>query len=159
MTVIAIVATRNVRRILADCDHVIVTGAARTNYLRMVDRKYRREQIGVVAVFAHIARLNMCRILADGRGTVMAAKTVARDIDVIEIRRQPGDCRMTIIASIGSRNMRWMFTGRDHAVMTGAARTQHLGMIHGSHWRPHIEVMAVFTNIGRLYMCEILTGR
>ncbi len=65
---------------------------------------------------------------------------------------------MTVVTIIAAGDVRRVFAGRRDAVMTGAAGTQYLGVIHGSHRRPHIGVMAVFTNISRLYMCKILTG-
>ena len=53
----------------------------------MVDPVDRREKHFVVAVLADVGRLDMRRVLADGLGAVMATEAIARDIEVIEVRR------------------------------------------------------------------------
>ncbi len=52
----------------------------------MVDRKYRSEYIGVVAVFADIGGLNVRRAFTGRLGTVVAADTIARNVHMVEIR-------------------------------------------------------------------------
>lgn len=44
-----------------------------------------------MAVFADIGRLNVRQVLARSVGTVMTAGTVARNIYVVEVGRQPAD--------------------------------------------------------------------
>ena len=87
MTVVAGIATRNMRWMFTGRDHAIVTGAADTDYLRVVNGKHGHEHIGVMAVFAHVARLNMRRALAGGVRAVMAVNAITGNIQVIEIRR------------------------------------------------------------------------
>lgn len=111
-----------------------------------------------MAVFADIGRLNMREVLARSVGAVVAAGAIARDIDVIEIRGQPGNRRVTVITIGAARNMLCILAGRSYAVMTGAAATQHLRMVDRVNGRPDIRVMAVFANIGCLNMRKALAG-
>lgn len=53
----------------------------------MVDGANRGPDIGSVAVFADVARLNVCEILARGICAVVAVNTVICDVRVIEVRR------------------------------------------------------------------------
>ena len=87
MTVIAVIPARDVRRVLAACNDAVMTGAAGAQYLGVVDRENRRPHIAAVTVFANIARLYVRGALARGFGAVVAAEAVARDVDMIEIRR------------------------------------------------------------------------
>ena len=64
-----------------------MAGIAGANDLGMVDAHYRRENIGRMAVFADIRRLNVPAVLAGCFRAVMAAHTVAGDIQMIEVRR------------------------------------------------------------------------
>jgi len=85
MAVVAVIATRDVRWMFTSCRHSVMTGTAGAYYLRVVDRVNGYPDVRGVAIFADIARLNMCLILARGIRAVMAAGTVAGDVDVIEI--------------------------------------------------------------------------
>lgn len=87
MTVIAGVATGNVRRVLADRRDSIMAGIAGADYLGVVDAHYWRKDVGRMAVFANVRSLNVPAVLAGRFRAVMAAHTVARDIQVIEVRR------------------------------------------------------------------------
>jgi len=87
MTVIAVIAAGDVRRVLAACNDAVMTGAARAQHLRVVDRENRRPHIAAVTVLANIARLYVRGALARGFGAVVAAEAIARDVDMIEIRR------------------------------------------------------------------------
>ena len=83
----------------------------------MIDSQYRRKQIGGVAVFADIRCLRVSWIFADCIRTVMTAEAVARDIDVVEIRRQPGDRAVTIVAIVAAGNMCRVLAGGGNAIM------------------------------------------
>ena len=84
----------------------------------MVDHVDRRKQNTVVAVLTYISGLNVRGILAGRLCTVVATYTIASDIDVIEIGRQPAIRRMTIIAGITTCNVGWVFARRNRAVVT-----------------------------------------
>ena len=55
----------------------------------MIDSVGRREYVGVVAVLAHIRRLNVCWALADGVNAVVTTGTIVNDTQMIEVRRSP----------------------------------------------------------------------
>lgn len=158
MTIITIIAAGNVRRILAGRRNSVMTGAARSQNLRMVDSKHWHPDVRGMAVLTHVARLHMGRVLTRCVDTVVAADTVTRDIDVIKIRGQPGGCGMTIIAIIAACNVRRVFTRRSEAIVTGAAGAGDLCMVDKVGWRPDIRVVTVFANIGCLNMCQVLAG-
>lgn len=87
MTVVAVVATGDVRRMLTGCCHSVMAGTAGAKHLRVINRVNGYPDVRGMAVFANIARLKMGRILARCIRAVMAAGTVAGNVDVIEIRR------------------------------------------------------------------------
>jgi len=47
----------------------------------------------------------------------MAADAVATDVDMVEVRRNPADRAVTVIAGITAGNMRIVLTRGDHAVV------------------------------------------
>lgn len=55
--------------------------------------------------------------LARRVSAVVAAETVTRNVDVIEVRWNPPDGRMTIVAVIATGDMRRVFTGRHRSVV------------------------------------------
>ena len=87
VTVIAVISTGDVCRMLSNRYHTIVTRTAGAKNLSVIDRKHGREHIGGMAVLANVGCLNVCEILAHGIGTVVAVDAIASDIHVIEIRR------------------------------------------------------------------------
>ena len=95
----------------------------------MVDSKHWRKYIGRVAVLADIRRLHMRLVFTGSIRTVVTAHTIAGDVDVIEVRRQPTDCAVTVIAVISAGNMVLTFTSSDYAVMASAAIANDLGVI------------------------------
>lgn len=96
--------------------------------------------------------------LARGFNAIVAAGTISRDVYVIEIRRQPGYRGMTIVACVPAGDMGWVFSCCRKPVMTGAAGTQHLRMVHGISRCPDIAVVTVLADIGRLYVAQVFTG-
>jgi hypothetical protein len=65
---------------------------------------------------------------------------------------------MAVIAVVTAGDVSRVLAGRRDTVMAGAAGTHHLCVIHGSHWRKHIGVVAVFADIRRLHVCQILAS-
>ena len=87
VTIVAISAARDVRRVLAGGNCAVVTGAAGAYDLRVVDCKRGCEYIDRVAILADVAGKNVLRILTGSVRAVMAADAAARNIRVIEKRR------------------------------------------------------------------------
>lgn len=92
VAVIAVIAAGYMRRVFAGRNYAVVTGAAGANDLGMVDGVNRYPDVRRMAVLANIGRLDMRQVLARSIGAVVATGTVACDIYVIEICRQPADC-------------------------------------------------------------------
>jgi len=91
MTVIAGVAAGDVSRLFARRGDTVMTGAAAAQNLCVIDGKRGRPNVRCVAVLANIAGLYVCRGLAGGLRAVVAAHTIASDVDVVEVSRQPGN--------------------------------------------------------------------
>ena len=89
MTIIAGIVAGNVSWVFADSDVAIMTGAALTNNLRMVDGKYRRENIRVVAVLADFACLDVVHVFTDSFDPIVAVDAISTDTHMIEVGRQP----------------------------------------------------------------------
>ncbi len=91
MTIITVVAGRDMRQMFAGRSNPVVARTTSTKNLGMVDSISRRKYVRVVTVFANVRRLYMCRSLAHRIDAVMTAGTVINDSKVIEIRRTPGN--------------------------------------------------------------------
>ena len=87
MTVIAIVAAGDVRRVLAGGSDAIMAGATGPQNLGVIDYHHGREHIGAVAVFTDIGRQRVCRVFARRIRAIMAVDTVTRNRSVVEERR------------------------------------------------------------------------
>ena len=122
----------------------------------MVDSKHGCPHIARVTVFANIARLHVRGAFARGFGAVVATEAVARNIDMIEVRWQPGNGCMAIVAIVAAGDMRRVFSSCRNTVMTGTAGTGYLCVVDSNGGRPDIGVMAVLANVRRLYVCQIL---
>ena len=107
-----------VPRILAGSRSAIVAGRARAQDLGVINGNDRRPDICAVAIFADVGRLWVQWPLAGRVCSVMAAGTIVDNIGMIEIRWQPGDSGMAVIAIVAAGDMRWVFANSYHAVMT-----------------------------------------
>lgn len=87
VTIVAGVTARYMCLIFADGDNAVMTATASTDNLCVVNRHHRREYVGCMTIFTNIGCLNMCCVLARCIRAVVAAHAIARDIDVIEVRR------------------------------------------------------------------------
>ena len=85
MAIIAGIATCYVSWSFSGCCHTVVTRAASTDNLSVINRADRRPDIGVVTVFANITRLDVCEILARRICSVVAANAIIRNVRVVEI--------------------------------------------------------------------------
>ena len=92
MAVIAGIAARNMRRMLAGCDNTVVAAVASPDNLSVVNSEGWRKDVGVVAILTNIAGENMRRTLANGIDVVMAVNTLTSDIQVVEVGWQPAYC-------------------------------------------------------------------
>ncbi len=102
MTVIAVIAARDMRRVLAGGSDAVVAGAATPDYLGVIDYHHGLPHIRGVAVFTDVRRQGVCRALTRCVRAVMAVYAVSRDGRVIEGCRQPGDRRVAVIAGVAA---------------------------------------------------------
>ncbi len=91
-----------------------------------------------MTVLTHICRLNVGRVLARRVRAVVAGSAISSDIDMIEIRRRPRDCTVTIIAIVSTIDVGRVFTRRNNAIMASRARSQDLRVIDHDNRRPDI---------------------
>lgn len=105
-----------------------------------------------MAIFTHIGGLNVSTAFAGCACPVMAGGAVRCDSGMIEIGRHPGVGRMAAFAIISARDMSGVFTGRDGAVMTAGADSNHLSMIDLECRHPSGVAVTTLTAIGRLDM-------
>ena len=98
----------------------------------------------------------MRRVFADRIRAIVTAHTVASDIHVIEVRRQPAYGAVAVVAVIPARNMCRVLAGRYDAVMTGATATNDLGMIDDQNGREYRGAVAVFADVRGLDVRWIL---
>ena len=150
MAVVAIIAALDMIRILARCNNAIVTAAATTDDLCVIHGVSGREQVCRVTVLADVGRLDVGRVLAGCIDAVVAVETVAGDIDMIKVGRQPGYRRMAVIAVIAAGNVCRVLAGRRYAVVAGPAGTENLCMVHSNRRHPDAGVVAILTDIRRL---------
>lgn len=87
MTVVAVVAAGNVRRVFPYRRDTVVARGASADNLCVIDRVHRCEDIGCVTVLAHITGENVRWSFAGRIGAVVAARTVTGNVDMIEVRR------------------------------------------------------------------------
>ncbi len=109
-----------------------------------------------MAVLAHIGGLNVCRVLTGGVSAVVARDTVRRYIGVIEIRREPADRRVAVVAVLPAGDVRGVLAGCNDAVMTISAGAQNLCVIDTKRRYPDVWGVAVFTDVSRGNMRRIL---
>ena len=89
MTVIASIAAKNMRWVLASRDRAVMTAVTRTDDLCVIYGKGRCKYVGVVAILADITGLNVSEILPGGIGAIVTVDAVACNVEMIEVRGQP----------------------------------------------------------------------
>jgi len=142
--------------VLPGGQRAVVAGRTGAENLVVIDRRHWCPGRCAVAILANIGRLDVGRSLANGICTVVATKAIIHDVDVVKVGRQPGNCRMAVVAIIAAGDMGGVFAGRNNAVMTRAASTNNLRMIDRVNRHPDVRCMAVLADIGRLNVCEVL---
>jgi len=111
----------------------------------VVDGIHRCPNDAVVAILADIRSLHVqcgfaCRI-----NPVMATKTVAGDIGMVEYRRNPAVRIMAVVALFARRDVIGRLAGCEHTVVAGAAAAGNRCVIHEHHRAPGRRRMAVST--------------
>jgi hypothetical protein len=149
MAVVAGVAAIDVIQGLAGCGHTIVATRTGADDLCVIDGIGRCEYIGIVAILAHVAGLNVRRVFADRIDSIMAVEAIIGDVRMIEVCRQPANRGMTIVAVVSTLNMGLVLPGRRCAIVTGAAGTQHLGVVDSESRCPNVWCVAVLAHIRR----------
>jgi len=121
MTVVAIITTRDMCRMLTSRNNTIVTCATGAQDLGVIDRCGRLESDSTVAVFTDIRGLHMDQALAGGGRAIVTRNTIANNAYMVEDGRQPAGRAVAVVALVAGRNMRQRFAGRLNAVMTANA--------------------------------------
>jgi len=88
----------------------------------------------------------------------MAVDTVANDVDVVEVRRNPGGGRMAVVAIVAAHNVRRVLARRGNTVVAGRADADYLQMVNGVGRRPNDVVVAVLADIRCRNMRGILAS-
>lgn len=79
----------------------------------------------------------------------MAAETVARDVVVVEIRRQPTVGRMAIVTGVAAIDMVGILASRGRAVVTARAGSEDLEVIHSAYRRKSRRRVAILADTSR----------
>ena len=109
-----------------------------------------------MAVLADIGCLYVRQILAGCLCAIVTTDAVTSDVQVIEVRWQPANGAVTVIAGIAAGDMCWMLADRSDAIVAGAAGAYYLGVIDRQHGRKQIRRVAIFADIGRLNVGGVL---
>jgi len=158
MTVVATVVAGDMCRVFARCCKSVMTGAAATQHLCVIDRVDGSPHIAVVTILTDVARLHMRQGFARSIQAVVAACAIARNIHVVECRRSPGNRRVAVVTGIAAREVCRVLAGCNYAIVTGATGADNLGMVDAKHRCKYISVMAVLTNVAGLNMCKVLAN-
>ncbi len=158
MTVVATIVAGDMRRVFSCCCKTVMTGAAATQHLCVIDRIDGSPHIAVVTIFTDVTRLHMRQVLAGSIHAVVAACAIARNIQVVKCRRSPGDRRVAVVAGIAAGEVRRVFAGCNYAIVTGATGADDLGMVDAKHGRKYVGVVAVLANVAGLNMRKVLAN-
>ena len=159
VTVIAIIAARYVRRMLAGCGRSVVAGTACANDLCVVHLVSGYECHVVVTILANIAGLDMGRVLARGIRAVMTAEAVVENIRVIESGGYPAHRRMAVIAVVAANDVGRILALGNCAIVAGVTGTNNVQVIDPICRCEDDIVMTVLADIGGLEMRWILACR
>ena len=158
MTVVATVVAGDMCRVFARCCETVMTGAAATQHLCVVDRIDGSPSIAVVTILTDVARLHMRQVFAGSIEAVVAACAIARNIQVVERRRSPGDRGVAVVAGIAAGEVCRVFAGCNYAIMTGATGADDLGMVDAKYGREYVGVMAILANVAGLNVRKVLAN-
>ncbi len=159
MTVVAIVAACEVRRVLTCRNSAVVTGTTATQNLRVVDRVGRHPGNRVMAVFTDVGGLNMAGIFTCCIATVMASDAVAGNVGMIEICGNPTRSKVAVRTVIAANNVASILTRCNIAVMTRSATADDLRVVDGESRNEATRRMAILTNRCGENMHGVLSDR
>lgn len=91
MAIVAVIATCNVCGIFPRRHYAVVTRTAAAENLSVVDSEWWYPEIGCVAVLTDFGAVDVRSVFAGCFSAIVAVDAIARDIQVIKIRGQPGD--------------------------------------------------------------------
>ncbi len=159
MAAIAFHGSNKVPRILTDGGCAVVARRAGTEYLGVVYVKHWRPDSWCMTVFADVGRKSMLWVFAGCYRAVVTAEAIASDIGVIEIRGQPRDGSVAVVAGVAARNMGRRFASSNIAVVAGLTGPNDMGVVHHGRRCPEVHTMAVFAYSGGLYVRDVLARR
>jgi len=124
----------------------------------MIDRRDRGKCGDCMTIFADVRGRSMRLRLADRIDRVVATYTVAGNVVVLKIRRQPAIGGVAIFTGIATLNVILRFTIHDGIVMAARAATQDLQVID-AHDRDECYCrMAIFADACRCDVRRIFSG-
>ena len=147
MTVIAVIAAGDMSRMFTGRDQAVMARRTDSKYLCVIYRVGRCPENIVVAVLANIGCVYMRWVLTGGTCAVMTIDAVARDVGMIEIRRNPRRGCVAVIAVVAAGNVRYVFAGCCCTVVAGHAGADDMRVIHCIDRRPKHVVVAVLANV------------
>ena len=77
----------------------------------------------------------------------MTTTAVVHDVDVVEVRRDPGGRRVTVIAVIAAGNVGRVFAGGRNTIVAGIAGAVDLRVIDRIRRYPDVGRMTIFADI------------
>ncbi len=104
-------------------------------------------------------QLNVRWRLADCFDAIVAVKASAGNVSVIKVCRNPARARVAVIARVTASDVSLILTGSQYAVVTGATRTNDLGMVDYSDGCENTGAVAVLADVCRLNVTHRLAGR
>lgn len=159
MAIVAGVAARDMRLVLARGYAAVMAGAASSQYLGMVDRICRRPKHVVVAVFADIGRIDVRRILTGSFDAVMASETVVGDTGMVIPGRRPERRLVTILAVVAGGKVVGRLACCRNTIVAGSTATGHGCVIHERNRAPGRCRMAVGAQGGCRHMVQTFGRR
>ena len=147
------------RLVFAGCGHAVVARAAGAEDLRMVNREDGLPDVRAMAVFTDVTGLDVRLIFAGCGHAVVAGAAGASKVYVIEIRRQPGNRRVAVVACVAAGYVRRMLAQGGHSIMTSTAGPEYLCVIDRQYGRPRAGRVTVFTEVAGLNVSDAFAGR
>lgn len=131
MTVVTLVAARDMHCVFSGGYNAVVTRAASTNYLGVSNCNGRHPDTRSMAVFTDVTGVDMRKAFAGGARTIVATGAASHDICVIKICRDPGGRRMAVFAIVAAGDMARGFARRIQTVVAADTISRDVGMIKG----------------------------